>query len=49
VDYIHYNPVKYGYVKQVKHWSHSTFHKYVAQGFVDENWGGVDEKGIFGE
>jgi putative transposase len=49
VDYIHYNPVKHGLVKQVKDWPHSTFYKYVAQGLVDDNWSGVDEKGIFGE
>ncbi len=49
VDYIHYNPAKHGYVKQVKDWPHSTFHKYLTQGMVDENWGGFDEKGAFGE
>jgi putative transposase len=49
VDYIHYNPVKHGLVSQVKDWPHSTFHKHVALGMVDENWGGYDEKGVFGE
>ena len=49
VDYIHYNPVKHGLVSKVKDWPHSTFHKHVAQGLVDESWGGCDEKGVFGE
>ena len=49
VEYIHYNPVKHGNVKHVKDWPYSTFHKYVAQGLVDGNWGGSDEKGAFGE
>ncbi len=50
VDYIHYNPVKHGLVKQVKDWPHSTFHRYVKQGIYSENWGsGFDEKGMFGE
>jgi putative transposase len=38
-DYIHYNPVKHGKVKYVKHWPHSTFHNYVRQGFYSDNWG----------
>jgi len=49
VDYIHHNPVKHGLASQVKDWPYSTFHKHVAQGMVDENWGGYDEKGVFGE
>ena len=49
VDYIHYNPVKHGYVTKVKDWPHSTFHKHVAQGIYTENWGVFDETGAFGE
>ena len=40
VDYIHYNPVKHGYVKQAVDWPYSTIHKYIEQGVLDENWGG---------
>jgi len=29
VNYIHYNPVKHGYVKRVQDWPYSTFHRYV--------------------
>ena len=39
MDYLHYNPVKHGFVKQVKDWPHSTFHRYVRAGIYGENWG----------
>ncbi len=39
INYIHYNPVKHGYVKSVKDWEYSSFHKFVKQGFYDKNWG----------
>lgn len=28
IDYIHWNPVKHGWVKQVVDWPHSSFHRY---------------------
>lgn len=40
MDYVHYNPVKHGLVKQVKNWPYSTFHRYVKQGIYSGNWGG---------
>jgi putative transposase len=51
VTYAHYNPVKHGYVKSVKDWPHSTFHRHVALGYYSENWGGVSvmQEGDFGE
>ena len=39
LDYIHWNPVKHGYVSNVIDWSHSSFHKYVKLGWYDNNWG----------
>lgn len=33
VDYIHYNPVKHGLVRNVEEWSWSTYHRYVKEGF----------------
>ena len=42
LDYIHYNPVKYGYVNSVKEWLFSSFHRFVKQGFYDINWGNGD-------
>ena len=41
MDYIHYNPVKHGYVQAAKDWPFSTFQKYVQQGIYPEDWGGV--------
>jgi putative transposase len=40
VEYIHWNPVKYGWVQQVRDWSYSSFHRYVAAGKYGEDWGG---------
>ena len=38
IDYIHYNPVKHGYVKMAKDWEYSSFHRFVKDGYYDENW-----------
>ena len=38
VDYIHWNPVKHGWVRQVADWPLSSFHDYVARGTYSENW-----------
>ena len=37
-DYIHYNPVKHGYVKCPKDWPYSSFHRFVKEGYYDLNW-----------
>ncbi len=39
LDYIHYNPVKHGYVQCVKDWECSSFNKFVEQNLYDMNWG----------
>ena len=51
VDYIHYNPVKHGWVTQVHDWPYSTFHRYVRQGIYPIDWAGVDDvqNGDYGE
>src|SRR6266545_4059739 len=51
VDYIHFNPVKHGLVTRVCDWPHSSFHRYVREGLLPEDWGGVvdDAKMDFGE
>ncbi len=53
VDYIHWNPVKHGYVKRVADWPHSTFHRFVEKGIYPADWGGcVADEGddaAFGE
>jgi putative transposase len=41
LDYIHYNPVKHGLVKQVRDWPYSTFHYWVRQGVYPLNWAGI--------
>jgi putative transposase len=33
IDYIHYNPVKHGLVKDVDVWPWSTYHKYIESGY----------------
>ena len=50
VDYIHYNPVKHGYVKRAVDWPYSTIHEYIKQGLLDQNWGYDNDDGMsFGE
>ena len=41
-DYIHYNPVKHGYVRSPKDWPWSSFHRYVRSGDYSENWGSAE-------
>ncbi|WPL15611.1 Transposase [Thiorhodovibrio winogradskyi] len=36
--YIHFNPVRHGYVKQPGKWPHSSFHRAVRQGIYPPNW-----------
>ncbi len=38
LDYIHYNPVKHGWVKAPKDWPYSSFHRYVNQGYYPHSW-----------
>ena len=38
-DYIHYNPVKHGLVKDVSMWAWSSFHRYVSLGVYEPGWG----------
>ncbi len=40
VDYIHYNPVKHGYVDKPIDWQYSTIHKFIANNVLSKNWGG---------
>ena len=35
MDYIHYNPVKPGYVTRVRDWPYSSFHRQVRQGLYN--------------
>lgn len=40
VDYIHFNPVKHGWVRRVADWPHSSFHRFVDAGIYSVDWGG---------
>ena len=38
VSYIHFNPVKHGYAQRAADWPHSSFHRYVRDGFLPIDW-----------
>jgi hypothetical protein len=40
VDYIHYNPIKHGYVTRVADWQFSSFHRFVQLGIYPSDWAG---------
>jgi putative transposase len=42
VHYIHYNPVKHGYVNKPADWKYSSFHRYVKQGIISKKWGELE-------
>jgi len=50
-DYIHYNPVKHGYVRRVRDWRHSSFRRMVRLGVYPPDWAGdaADITSGFGE
>ena len=51
MDYIHYNPVKHGYVTRPTDWPYSSFHSLVRKGIYNAQWG-IGNKtisGSFGE
>ncbi|MBC7752069.1 MAG: transposase [Candidatus Saccharibacteria bacterium] len=50
MDYIHFNPVKHGYVKRAVDWPYSTFHRHMNSGVYMKDWGtNDDDDGEFGE
>jgi putative transposase len=51
VNYIHYNPVKHGYVNNAKDWPYSSFHLFVKRGVLPADWASFvePEQGAFGE
>jgi putative transposase len=51
VDYIHYNPVKHGYVDNPSYWPHSSIHKFIREGLIHSNWAAdiSDIQSSFGE
>jgi len=50
VDYIHYNPVKHGYVPKADEWTFSSIHRFMKNGIIPVDWaGGENEEGNYGE
>jgi putative transposase len=51
INYIHFNPVKHGFVTRVCDWPLSSFHRYVTRGELPLDWGGDmrEVTGSFGE
>jgi putative transposase len=39
VDYIHFNPVKHGWVLRAREWPYSSLHRFVREGKVGDDWG----------
>jgi putative transposase len=40
MDYIHFSPIKHGYVSRVRDWPYSSFHRMVRLGVYPEDWAG---------
>ena len=40
VDYIHYNPVKHGFVSHPADWEFSSIHRYIKLGILNKEWSG---------
>jgi putative transposase len=41
-DYIHYNPVRHGWVERVADWPYSSFHRYVRAGIYPRHWAAAE-------
>jgi putative transposase len=48
MDYIHYNPVKHGFVTKPGDWLHSSFKRAVRQGLYEIDWGSSEPETIVG-
>ena len=38
IDYIHFNPVKHGYVNNPRDWPYSTLHQFITNGMYPYDW-----------
>ena len=43
LNYIHYNPVKHGYVTTPTEWKYSSIHQFIQHGILAKNWGCSDK------
>ncbi len=48
MDYIHYNPVKHGYVAAPAEWPHSSFRRCVERGWYATDWGRAEPEALVG-
>ncbi len=46
MDYLHFNPVKHGWVTKVIDWRYSSFHRYQKNGLYPADWAGSEDKDI---
>ncbi len=46
--YIHYNPVKHGYVTRPEDWPHSSYGEYVKRGWYEPGWGHTEPVDVAG-
>jgi len=50
VDYIHFNPVKHGWVLRARDWPYSSLHRFIRSGALPADWGiSAAIPGQFGE
>jgi putative transposase len=49
INYIHYNPVKHGYIHNPFEWSYSSINDYLKQGYYQKGWGQKEEMNFEGE
>lgn len=51
LNYIHYNPVKHGYVKMAVDWSYSSIHRAIRTGILPKDWACKQDlnEGVYGE
>lgn len=45
-NYIHYNPVKHGFVDDPAKWQQSTIHRFIQKGLYSKNWGASVENDV---
>jgi putative transposase len=43
LDYIHWNPIKHGYVNKPEDWPYSSYKDWVKDGVYEQGWGWVEE------
>jgi len=48
IDYIHYNPVKHGYVTRPEDWPRSSYREWLRRGYYEEGWGHVEPTYVVG-